>query len=127
MAPYGDAGSVPRLAYCTRWAQGETGFEEEALGIVQMFRHALSRVVRLSKVDGRIQKQNGKWRMTTCPLGQGMVDRPKFFQILAQANYAGPVTVEVAYATRDLPSALVNELRFTRKQVETAWGGAPKT
>ena len=47
--------------------------------------------------------------------------------MLAQASFMGPVTLEVNYTTKDMPSALVSDLQFTRKQVQTAWGLAPKT
>ena len=65
--------------------------------------------------------------MTKCPLGQGMVDWPKFFQMLAQANFMGPVTLQVDYKPKDMPSAIVGDLQFTRKHVQTAWGLGPKT
>ena len=106
---------------CNATAEGGAGAWEIAL------RLTLPRIKAVTIQDFFWEKRDGKWQMTKCPLGQGMVDWTKFFQILAQANYSGPVTVEVGYPSRDMPSALVGELRFARKQVETAWGAAPKT
>jgi len=65
--------------------------------------------------------------MVKCPLGQGMVDWPKFFRVLAQGNFTGPVTVDIAYPVKNMPSALSSELQFVRKQVQVAWPGPPKT
>jgi sugar phosphate isomerase/epimerase len=65
--------------------------------------------------------------MTKCPLGQGMVDLPKFFQMLSQANYTGPVTLEIGYPAKDMPSALTRDLQFARKHLQTAWGVAART
>jgi hypothetical protein len=56
-----------------------------------------------------------------------MVDWAKFYQILAQVNFTGPITLEVGYATKEMPAALVGDLQFARKQVQTAWGLTPKT
>lgn len=102
-------------------AQGAAGGWETALRMV------LPRVKAVSVQDFIWEKQNDRWQMTRCPLGEGMVDWTKFFQILAQANYAGSITVEVGYATKQMPSALVRDLQFTKKQVAAAWGTAPKT
>jgi sugar phosphate isomerase/epimerase len=102
-------------------AAGGAGGWETAL------RLAIPRLKAVSVQDFIWEKQNGRWQMTRCPLGEGMVDWPKFFQILAQANYLGPVTVEIGYATKDMPSALAKDQQFARKQVQTAWGLTPKT
>lgn len=102
-------------------AAGGGGGWEIALRLV------LPRIKAVSIQDFFWEKQNGHWQMTRCPLGQGMVDWSKFFQILAQANYAGPVTLEVGYQAKDMPSAIVGDLQFTRKHLQSAWGLGPKT
>jgi L-ribulose-5-phosphate 3-epimerase len=106
---------------CNATAHGGTGSWEISL------RLALPRLKAVAVQDFTWEKQNGKWQMTKCPLGQGMVDWPKFFQMLAQANFTGPVTLMADYKSKDGPSALVADLQFARKQVQTAWGLAPKT
>jgi len=102
-------------------AEGGAGGWEIAL------RLALPRLKAVTIQDFVWEKPNEHWQMTKCPLGQGMVDWPKFFQILAQANYAGPVTLEIGYPVRDMPSALTRDLQFTRKQLRAAWGSAART
>lgn len=106
---------------CNATAQGGAGGWEIAL------RLAMPRVKAVTMQDFIWEKQNGSWKMTKCPLGEGMVDWAKFFQMLAQANYTGPVTVDAGYAAKDMPSALVRDLQFARKQIQVAWGLAPKT
>jgi sugar phosphate isomerase/epimerase len=102
-------------------AQGAAGAWETALRLV------LPRLKAVSVQDFIWEKQNGRWQMTRCPLGEGMVDWTKFFQILAQANYTGPLTIEIGYTKKDMPSALIKDLQFARKQVAAAWPAAPKT
>jgi len=106
---------------CNATAAGANGGWETAL------RLALPRIKAVTVQDYFWEKQNGAWHMTKCPLGQGMVDWTKFFQILARASYTGPVTLEIGYQSKGMPSALVSDLQFLRKQVQTAWGLAPKT
>ena len=102
-------------------AEGGGGGWEIAL------RLALPRIKAVSVHDFFWEKQNDQWQMTKCPMGQGMVEWPKFFRMLAQANYTGPVTLDVGYTSRDMPAALAHDLQFVRKQVQVAWGLAPKT
>jgi sugar phosphate isomerase/epimerase len=106
---------------CNATAEGGAGGWEIAL------RLALPRLKAVTIQDFIWEKQNEHWQMTKCPLGQGMVDWPKFFKLLAQANYAGPVTLEIGYPVRDMPSALTRDLQFARKQLQTAWGAGAKT
>ena len=43
------------------------------------------------------EKNNGKWRTRMCPLGQGMVNYPKFFELLAASGFSGPISLHVEY------------------------------
>ena len=43
------------------------------------------------------EKVKGKWEAVMCPLGEGMVDYPKFFQKLAGTGYTGPISLHVEY------------------------------
>jgi len=106
---------------CNATAEGGAGGWEIAL------RLAMPRVKAVTVQDFVWEKQNGHWQMTKCAMGEGMVDWPKFFQMLAQANYTGPVTLEVGYPTKDMPGAFARDLQFARKQIQTAWGLATKT
>lgn len=40
---------------------------------------------------------HGQWRPAWKPLGQGMVNLPKFFQMVAGANFAGPLQLHFEY------------------------------
>jgi sugar phosphate isomerase/epimerase len=42
-------------------------------------------------------KVKGKWEAMMCPLGQGMVNYPKFFAMLAKSGFTGPITLHVEY------------------------------
>jgi sugar phosphate isomerase/epimerase len=106
---------------CNATAEGAAGGWEVAM------RLAMPRTKAISIQDFVWEKKNGRWQVTKCPLGQGVVDWGKFFPMLAQANFTGPITIEVAYAAKDNPSALVNDLQFTRKQVQAAWNLGTKT
>ncbi|NWG12414.1 MAG: sugar phosphate isomerase/epimerase [Acidobacteria bacterium] len=48
----------------------------------------------------------GGWRRRMCPLGQGMVDWPAYFKLLAQANYQGPISLHVEY---EIPGTTAGE------------------
>ncbi len=39
----------------------------------------------------------GRWRPRMCPLGEGMVDYPRFFQLLAESGFSGPISLHVEY------------------------------
>lgn len=39
----------------------------------------------------------GRWRPEWCPLGEGMVDFPKFFEMLAALKFRGPLQVHYEY------------------------------
>jgi len=62
------------------------------------------------------------WKMQMCPLGEGMVDWPVFFRILAQAKFTGPVSIHQEYRVQDELAAMNKDLEFVRKQVKQAWG-----
>lgn len=41
--------------------------------------------------------QQGRWRPQWCPLGEGMVDFPRFFEMLAGLKFRGPLQVHYEY------------------------------
>lgn len=66
----------------------------------------------------------GAWKMTPCPLGEGMVDWSKFFANLAAARFAGPVSIQRDYQTKDELGAMRRDVDFVKKQIAAAFGGA---
>lgn len=43
------------------------------------------------------KNSQGEWRPRWCPLGEGMVRFPQFFEMLAQRNFSGPLQVHYEY------------------------------
>jgi len=43
------------------------------------------------------QNENGEWKAVSVPLGEGMVDWPKFFELVKKWNISGPVSVHYEY------------------------------
>jgi sugar phosphate isomerase/epimerase len=56
-----------------------------------------------------------------CPLGQGIVDWPKFFGLLAQAHYYGPLSLRMDYHPKDEIGSITKDCTFARKKIEVAY------
>jgi sugar phosphate isomerase/epimerase len=65
---------------------------------------------------------SGAWKPAACPLGEGMVDFPRFFAALAQARFLGPVSVGLDYSSKDEVTAIQRDVAFVKKQVSGAYG-----
>ncbi len=48
------------------------------------------------------------WRQINCPLGEGMVDWPRYFRMLAAATFHGPLSLHLEY---DLPGGTPEKLQ----------------
>ena len=83
---------------------------------------ALKRLKMVALKDFYWEKQNGRWRMKMCALGEGMVDWPKVFKMLAEAKFTGPLSLHVEYDPPDEPAAIAKDFEFMRKQVNAAYG-----
>jgi sugar phosphate isomerase/epimerase len=89
-------------------------------------RLALPRLKAVAVQDFTWAKTGSSWKMQMCPLGDGVVDWPAFFRILAEARFTGPISVHQEYPAQDELGAMAKDLEFVRKQVRQAWGmGAP--
>lgn len=66
--------------------------------------------------------EGGAWKMKMCPMGEGVVDWPSFFRILAEARYTGPISIHQEYQVQDELAAMNKDLEFVRKHVKKAWG-----
>jgi L-ribulose-5-phosphate 3-epimerase len=64
---------------------------------------------------------DGTKKLTQCPIGEGMVDWPKFFAALAQANFAGPITLQVEYQPQEELAAIRKDAAFLKKQRTAAY------
>ncbi|MBZ5575182.1 MAG: hypothetical protein LAP40_01320 [Acidobacteriia bacterium] len=78
---------------------------------------ALPRVKMLILRDAR--RQNGS--LTPCPLGEGIVEWPKFFETLARAKFSGPLTLQSEYPAVDRVDAIRRDLDFARKLLSAAY------
>lgn len=94
----------------------------------------LSRRLKMIAIKDFIwQKVDGKWRTRWCPLGEGMVDWPAFFQLLAAAPFNGPISLHIEYDpggdTRQARyqhslAAAERDLAVLRTQLELAFNSA---
>jgi sugar phosphate isomerase/epimerase len=85
-------------------------------------RLALPRLKMVTARDFVWSKDAGVWKMTPCPLGEGMVDWPRFFAMLAHAVFVGPVSIQMDYRPKDELAAIRHDVDFVRKQVNAAYG-----
>jgi len=102
---------------CHATAEGGEG------GWLIALRMALARIKMVAIKDFRWEKRDGKWRMTMCPLGEGMVNWPGFFSMLAAARFTGPISLHMEYESADERAAISRDFAFLRKQVDAAYGG----
>ncbi len=65
---------------------------------------------------------DGSPTLKQCPLGEGMVDWPRFFGELARANFTGPITLQVEYGPKDDLAAVKKDLAFLKKRRAEAYG-----
>lgn len=85
-------------------------------------RMALPRLKMVTARDCYWSKSGGGWKLTECPLGEGMVDWPWLFTMLAQAKFFGPVVLHVGYQPQDELAAVKKDLAFLRQQRKAAYG-----
>jgi L-ribulose-5-phosphate 3-epimerase len=86
-------------------------------------RMALPRIKMVAIKDFFWEKRGGKWKMQMCPMGEGMVNWPKFFSMLATARFSGPISLHMEYEAADERAAIARDFEFLRKQVTAAYGG----
>jgi sugar phosphate isomerase/epimerase len=91
-------------------------------GFDTALRLALPRLKMVTARDCYFSKEGGAWKLAQCPLGEGMVDWPRFFQTLARARFAGPISLQLGYEPKDLPGAIRKDLAFLKKQTAAAYG-----
>ena len=76
------------------------------------------------------ERSEGKWKARMCPLGQGMVDYPRFFRTLAASGFSGPISLHVEYKI-DAPSeakkiekelrAIETDFKYLKAQFEASF------
>ena len=101
---------------CHATAEGGVG------GWQVSMRMALPRIKMVALKDFYWAKEGGKWRMTMCPIGEGMVDWSAVFHMLAAAKFTGPLSLHLEYNPQDELNAIAKDLAFVKKQVAAAYG-----
>jgi sugar phosphate isomerase/epimerase len=85
-------------------------------------RLALPRIKMVTAADFYWAKADGGgWKMTPCPLGDGMVDWPGFCATLARANFQGPISLHLDYHPASDVAAIERDLEFLRRQIAAAY------
>lgn len=78
---------------------------------------ALPRIKMVLLRDVRKDKDG----LVSCPLGEGMVDWPAFFDALARVKFSGPLTLRPDYPATDRLAAIRKDLEFARAQLTAAY------
>jgi len=84
-------------------------------------RLALPRLKMLAVKDFSWEKIGGKWQMKMCPLGQGMVDWPKVFSMLAAAKFTGPISLHCEYNPPEILDAIAKDFAYVKKLANAAY------
>ena len=87
-------------------------------------RLVLPRIKMVALKDFYWAKENGKWNMRMCPIGEGMVNWPRVFSLLASARFTGPLSLHLEYDSQDERASVARDLAFVKKQVAAAYGVA---
>jgi L-ribulose-5-phosphate 3-epimerase len=66
-------------------------------------------------------KKDGRWSVNWCPLGEGMVDWPKFFRALAAARYTGPISLHFEYPGGEERDAIARDFGVLKKLLDAAY------
>jgi sugar phosphate isomerase/epimerase len=69
-------------------------------------------------------KEDGKWRIRNCPLGEGMVDWPKFLTMVKELGIGGPISMHFEYHIHGESESVSEKtekcINAMRKDVQTA-------
>jgi sugar phosphate isomerase/epimerase len=83
---------------------------------------ALPRLKMVAVRDFKWDREGGGASgIVPCPLGEGVVDWPKFFGALAKARFAGPVSLHIDYQPKGKTAAIRKDLAFLRQQIDAAY------
>jgi sugar phosphate isomerase/epimerase len=83
---------------------------------------ALPRLKMVAVQDFQWAKEDGESQMKMCPLGEGIVEWPKVFAMLAQARFTGPLSLHLEYSPANELAAISKDLEFLKKQIDAAYG-----
>ena len=92
--------------------------EGAVMGWEVTLRLALPRLKMAAFKDFYWAKVNGKWTSVACPLGNGMVNWPKLFPLIAGTHYTGPISIHQEYKPANRMAAARSDLEFVRKHLQ---------
>ncbi len=84
-------------------------------------RLASARLHMVAMKDFNWSKASGAWRTDSCPLGEGAVDWPKAFSLLAAARFSGPLSIHQEYKSADRLAAARKDLEFVKSRIDQAY------
>jgi len=96
------------------------------------FQLVAPRLLMIAVKDFYWEKTPKGWRQYNCPLGEGMVDWKRYFRMLADAKFHGPLSLHLEY---DVPgaspeaqeegtiAAATKDLAFVKARLAEAYGG----
>jgi len=68
--------------------------------------------------DFRWEKDpQGRWKVRWCPIGEGMVDFPRYFNMLKESGFQGPLQIHYEYDEMGGADAGKRQLTITRQEV----------
>lgn len=122
---------VDSPALCSYFDPAHGTLEGANFGWKIGFQRLIGRVGMLAVKDFIWEKSDGGWRSRWCPLGQGLVKWPEFFDMLAQTDFSGPISVHIEYpipgSTRaeqfdNCLAAARRDVDFVTTQLKRAYG-----
>lgn len=90
-------------------------------GWLLSLRLALPRLKMVAIKDFLWEKSAGRWRVQWVPLGEGMVNWPEFFAVLAKSGFQGPISLHLEYKAADEREAMAKDLAFLKEQRRIAY------
>lgn len=97
------------------------------------FHRLKDRLAMVACKDFVWERRDGQWKVAMCPLGEGMVDYPRFFQALAATDFAGPISLHVEYKIeapteaqrreREM-AAIERDFKYLKSQYQAVYGAA---
>ncbi len=108
------------VGYC--FDAGYATMQDGSNGFAAALELALPRLKMVAVRDFKWDREgSGSLRMLPCPLGEGIVDWPKFFAALSKARFAGPVSLHMDYLPKSKTAAIRKDLAFLRQQIDAAY------
>jgi L-ribulose-5-phosphate 3-epimerase len=98
--------------------------EGNAAGFEALLMLALPRLKMVTVRDYKWDEPPGGARQAkACPLGEGVVDFARFFAALANARFAGPISLPVDHNADGGMAPIKHDLAFVRQQIAAAYKG----